>query len=137
MGAAGFLIEFLAEGAIEFLSDPFGCLDFVMGEQLAPVRAALGYGLLGAALGGLSLWLLPHHLIRPSELFPGVSLLLAPAAVGGGLYLWSLYRRGGAHSIGRLATWCAGSSLAFGLALVRFTVPCVFVVILSVIRAYP
>jgi hypothetical protein len=84
-----------------------------------PGLATFGYTLLGAALGGISAWLLPHRILRP---FPitGLSLILTPVAAGWGMQAWGNSRRRHGHAVTSLATWFGGGGLAFGIACVRY-----------------
>jgi hypothetical protein len=83
--------------------------------------AVVWFALLGFGGGLLTGVLLPSRLLDPG-VFPGVSLLVAPAAVGavmqvvGGL----LSRR--ARHVSHLATWYGGAAVGLGLASGRLVV---------------
>ena len=88
-------------------------------ENHHPAVAAAGLAVLGAGLGGASLWLFPTSLVGPGPV-PGASLLLAPLAAGAVMHAWGQYRRGRGHPTTNLATFAGGAAFAFGTALVRF-----------------
>lgn len=87
-------------------------------RESKPLVAALGYALLGAALGGASLWLWPQALIddslRIAQLIAGP--LLAGCMMAG---IGVLVRRRGLESV-RIESFFFGWLLAFSLSLVRF-----------------
>jgi hypothetical protein len=115
------MIEVLAGEASEFgfnwffkgLSEEFGTF-----EQKYPWIALLAFLLTGAGLGALSLFVLPHHLMRSTR-FHGISLFLSPLATG---YVMSLIgrklERGGQTS--HFAKFRYGFAFALGMALIRF-----------------
>jgi hypothetical protein len=88
-------------------------------ENRNPVLATIGYGLLGAILGGLSLWPLPTRLLAAAPV-SGISLVVSPVVMGIVMQLWGGLRRAQGHRTTNLATWYGGAAFAFGLALVRF-----------------
>jgi len=81
--------------------------------------AALGLFLLGAGLGGLSLFVWPQRVIKPGPV-PGLGLLISPLCVGGVMHAWGTYRRVLGHITTNLATFAGGAAFALGSALVRF-----------------
>ena len=84
-----------------------------------PLLACVGYVLLGAATGGLSLVLLPHPLFYPSRLH-GISLVVSPILTG--LAMWqvgSLLRTRNKKVI-RIESFWYGFTFAVGMAFVRF-----------------
>lgn len=85
-----------------------------------PSLAAVGYLILGALVGGLSVWLWPQRLFRNAPV-PGLSLLLSPLAGGAAMEAWGRYRRAGGHETTNLATFLGGAAFALAYALVRFT----------------
>ena len=119
------LLLFLLECGGDLLLEAF--LEFgIEGYQHArgrknrsPFVAALGYLLLGAALGALWVWLAPNRLLQGRTL-PGVSLILGPLAVGGVMEAWGRHRRAAGHATTNLATWYGGAAFALGIAIVRF-----------------
>lgn len=87
-------------------------------ENRDPVLATIGYWILGAVMGGLSLLMWPQRLVRPGPI-PGLSLVVGPVAVGFAMDAWGRYRRSSGHQTTNLATLYGGGAFAFGLALVR------------------
>ena len=83
-----------------------------------PVVAAFGYLTLGAAIGGVSLWLHAERLL-PRGSTPGFSLVIAPLIGGAAMHVWGRYRRSHGHTTTNLATFQGGAALLFGCALVR------------------
>ena len=83
-----------------------------------PWLAAVGYAVLGALLGGLSLWVMPELLIpEPGRV---LNLVIAPILVGlmmVGLGAWRA-RRG--DPVLRIDRFVYGYLFALALALVRF-----------------
>lgn len=80
------LLEFVFELLAEVLAEPLLSLIARAVASTLPQQwqqrawlAALGYFLLGLALGGLSVWLFPHHIVR-DPVIRGVSWLLSPLA---------------------------------------------------------
>src|SRR5688572_13638255 len=75
---AEFLLQVFAEALFELglhsLAEPFR-------KPPNPWLAALGYALLGAAAGGISLLLFPSHLVA-AETWRIVNLVVTPVAVG-------------------------------------------------------
>jgi len=84
-----------------------------------PVTAAIGYLLVGAAIGGLWGWLAPARVVSV-PLVPGASLLLGPLAAGAAMEAWGRYRRASGRATSNLATWYGGAAFALGIAIVRF-----------------
>ncbi|MEY8690246.1 MAG: hypothetical protein AB9M53_10285 [Leptothrix sp. (in: b-proteobacteria)] len=88
-------------------------------DAIHPALLWLGYAVMGAAAGGLSLLVLPHYLLR-AESARVAYLLLAPAAVGSGIAAIGTWRaRRGQPRIG-IDRWVYGATFAFAFALVRF-----------------
>jgi hypothetical protein len=83
------------------------------------VGASIGYFVVGASLGGLSLLVWPSRLLRPGPV-PGLSLILSPVCVGLTMQAWGRYRRARGRVTTTLATFPAGAAFALGTALVRF-----------------
>jgi hypothetical protein len=119
------LVEVLFEGLLEVLST--GVREWIIAERgesgegrsYHPVTAALGYLVLGACLGALSVWLLPHRLLAPPPV-PGLSLLVNPVAAGVAMEFWGRHRAARGYRTTNLATWLGGAALALGVSLVRF-----------------
>jgi hypothetical protein len=79
---------------------------------------APGLFLLGAVVGGLSLFLWPTAFWKPGPI-PGLSLILGPLGTGATMHVWGKSRRAGGHVTTNLATFAGGAAFAFGSALVR------------------
>jgi len=73
----------------------------------------------GALLGGVSLLFWPKAFVSRGPI-PGLSLILAPAAVGGVMHVWGGYRRRSGHATTTLASFAGGAAFALGAAVVRF-----------------
>jgi hypothetical protein len=106
------VFELLAELGLQCLAAPFQ-------RQSNPWLAALGYTILGAIIGGISLWLFPSHLVaaKPLRL---ANLAITPMLVGLGMSAigaWRAHRAQGALRIDRFA---CGYVFALRLALIRF-----------------
>ena len=120
------VLEVVAEALLQVL---FEAVASVLGRALhAPWRprqpvpllvAVVGYQLYGAALGGLSLWLAPHHLV-PDPQLRLLNLLVTPLVAGAAMAALGAWRvrRGQAHS--RLESFTYGSCFALAMALVRW-----------------
>ena len=109
--------EILLEGLLELGLE---ATQAALGRQNRdPVLATFGYLMLGATIGGLSIWLLPGRIL-PRAPRPGLSLVLSPVAAGAALELWGRHRRAHGQPTTNLATWHGGGALALGLALVRY-----------------
>lgn len=112
------VLEVFAEALLDLgLS---GLRDALGRRNRSPSLAAMGYLILGALVGGLSLWLWPQRLLRSGPV-PGLSLLLSPVAGGAAMEAWGRYRRGGGHATTNLATFLGGAAFALGYAMARFT----------------
>ena len=83
-----------------------------------PWLAVLGYLLAGAALGGLSLLVLPNYLVPPSGRM--ANGLLTPVAVGGVMMLMGAWRARRGQAVFRIDRFACGYLFAFSLASVRF-----------------
>ncbi len=86
-----------------------------------PVLAGLGYALIGALAGALSLLILPRRVL-PVVGVRGASLILAPLATGLLMKTYGDFRRRRGHTTTGLATFWGGAIFAFSMALVRFLV---------------
>jgi hypothetical protein len=85
----------------------------------APALAAFGLFLVGSLVGGLSLLIWPDRFL-PTSPIPGISLLIAPLAVGLIMHAWGRFRRSRGRVTTNLASVAGGAAFAFGTALVRF-----------------
>ena len=112
------LFEFALEAAFDLIFRAIAEV-FEISELTNPLLACVGYVLLGAATGGLSLLLYPHPLFHPSRVH-GISLLVSPILTG--LAMWqvgSLLRTKNKKVI-RIESFWYGFTFAAGMALARF-----------------
>lgn len=111
-----FLLQVLGEALMELgfhsLAEPFR-------SPPNPWLASLGYALIGAILGGLSLLIFPQHL-TPSGLARYANLILAPVAVGLCMVGMGAWRARRGDPILRIDKFSFGYLFALSLALVRF-----------------
>lgn len=121
----GLLLEFLLEMFLEVAGEVLlelgftGVKEALGRENRNPAIAAIGYLLLGSALGGLSLLIWPHRWMQRGTV-PGLSLVLGPFLSGAAMHFWGELRRAQGHNPTNLATFLGGAVFAFGVALVRF-----------------
>ncbi len=114
--------EFLLQLIVEIFAELIGQSTKRMWQRDVPfpaVLAALGYAALGAACGGLSLWLVPTLLLD----VPGLrlaNLLVTPVLVGALMGAMGAWRRRVGWARIRLDTFAFGFCFAFAMALVRF-----------------
>lgn len=81
--------------------------------------AVLGYLLLGALFGGLSLWLLPHPLTRDG--WPRLAnLVITPVLAGLAMTLLGLWRARRGDPVLRIDRFACGYLFALAVAVVRF-----------------
>ena len=124
------LLEILAEiffqAAFEFIVEYVGALVlraivavFDASEPGNTLLASLGYIILGAAAGGLSLLVFPHPLIHRSRV-PGVSLIVSPVLAGLGMSFVGLRRRRREKRVLQIESFSCGFAFALGMAVVRF-----------------
>ena len=108
------IFEVLAEIGFHSLKDPFRD-----SRPSHPLLAALGYGLLGALAGAVSVVLVPQALvIRPALRI--ANLILSPIAAGLVMSLLRSFRlRRGQAPVG-LDSFAYGYAFALAMALVRF-----------------
>jgi hypothetical protein len=83
------------------------------------VVAALGYFVIGVALGALSLLFWPQRFFKSGPI-PGLSLFISPAFVGAAMHAYGQWRRMRGRVTTNLATFVGGAAFALGTALVRF-----------------
>ena len=112
--------DVLLQFFFEIISEVFGhSIKGWFNKPCNPFVAALGYGLLGAAAGGISLWILPHSLIHRESwrifsviVTPVISALMM-VSVG-----WLRAREG--QSLIRLDRFGYAYIFAFVFGLVRY-----------------
>ncbi|MBK6942078.1 MAG: hypothetical protein IPH13_18010 [Planctomycetes bacterium] len=92
-----------------------------VGEAVAPRKpwlAAIGYALLGAIAGGISLQFFPAHLLQnPAARI--ANLLLTPLAAGAAMTGLGRWRRRKGQRIIQLDTFAYGCLFALAMAIVR------------------
>ncbi|MGA2048200.1 MAG: hypothetical protein ABSG96_10935 [Terracidiphilus sp.] len=112
------LIELVAEALTAFVVRAFRS---VFGESMAfgTILAALGYLMLGAVFGGLSVIILPHPLIHPTRIH-GASLVISPIVTGLIMAQIGLVRRRNDKDVLRIESFGYGFTLALGAAIARF-----------------
>lgn len=109
------VMQVVAELLVELGVRGFGKLSE---RRSNPIVAGIGYALLGAGLGGASVWLWPQALM--SDELRVVQLVLGPLLAGAMMAgIGALMRRRGKQAI-RLESFLYGWLLAFSLSLVRF-----------------
>lgn len=106
------VLEALVELGLHSLAAPFR-------KRPNPWFAAIGYALLGACCGGLSLWLIPDHLVE-TEHVRILNLVVTPIAVGLLMSLIGIWRAHRGQPLLRLDRFAFGYLFALSLALVRF-----------------
>jgi len=106
------LVETLAELGLHSLGEPFR-------RPPNPWLAGLGYAIFGAIAGGITLWLLPDHMVR-NEVLRKLNLLVTPLAAGGMMCLIGAWRARRGDDVLRIDRFAYGYVFALSLALVRF-----------------
>lgn len=109
--------EFLIQLVIEVLVE-MGLYRMAEGRERNPFFSALGYLLLGAILGALSLLVFPHYLVPPA--WRMANLVLTPVAVGYGMVLTGKRRARRGQTVPRIDRFVFGFLFAFSLGLVRY-----------------
>ncbi|TAK06720.1 MAG: hypothetical protein EPO39_08170 [Candidatus Manganitrophaceae bacterium] len=107
------LFEIVAELGLESLKAAFER------PNRHPVLASLGYLLLGAVFGGVTLFVRRGKFFQPGPM-PGLSLIVSPLCVGLIMEAWGRFRRDHGHTTTNLATFSGGAAFAFGTAIIRF-----------------
>ena len=110
------LLEIFGEGLLEL---GLSRIKEASGRQnRAPFVAAVGYFVLGAIVGAISIWVWPQRLLRRTSV-TGLSLLLSPLAGGAAMEAWGRYRRNQGHGTTNLATFLGGAAFSLACAIVR------------------
>lgn len=109
--------EFLIQLVIEVLVE-LGIYRMSEGRERNPFFSALGYVLLGAILGALSLLIFPDYLVPPA--WRTANLVLTPVAVGFGMVLTGKLRARRQQAVPRIDRFVFGYLFAFSLGLVRY-----------------
>jgi hypothetical protein len=115
-GLVEFLIQIVGEVLIELglhaLKEPFRA-------EPRPWIAALGYVLIGTAVGGLSLPLLPRHLV-PAGPLRVLNLVTSPIAAGVFMSIIGYWRARRGDAVFQIDRFLYGFLFAAAVALVRF-----------------
>lgn len=111
--------EFLLQIAIEILVElGFHSIREPFQREVNPPVAIAGYAILGAALGGLSLLILPHLLVP--ERWRILNLLFGPVLAGLVMVGVGAVRSRKGQSLLRIDRFAYGYIFALALAVVRF-----------------
>ncbi|MCX6875107.1 MAG: hypothetical protein NTW21_15045 [Verrucomicrobia bacterium] len=106
------IVEALFELGLQSLSAPFR-------RKPSPWLATLGYTILGAVAGGLSLWVFPTRFIAaPAGRL--ANLVLTPLAAGAVMAALGAWRRRRDQDLIRLDRFAFGFLFALAMTLVRF-----------------
>jgi hypothetical protein len=119
-----FLFELIGEIIIQFIAEAAAeagmhSLSDARSYKASPWLAGVGYALFGAIAGGITLWLLPEHLVR-NEVLRKLNLLVTPLAAGGLMCLMGAWRARRGDTLLRIDRFAYGYVFALSLALVRF-----------------
>lgn len=115
---AEFLLQFVLEVAVE-LGLHAARVMAREDAQVHPALAVVGYVIVGAGLGWLSLLIFPERIVANAPL-PGVSLVVAPVLAGLGMSAIGWLRRRNDGRVIRLDRFSYGFLFAFTIAVVRF-----------------
>lgn len=107
-----FFVEVLAEFGLQALAAPFR-------RDGNPWLAALGYTVFGAAAGGLSLLVFPHHFVGGLQLRL-VNLAVTPVSAGLMMCLVGRWRAKRGDELLRIDRFAFGYLFAVALGLVRY-----------------
>lgn len=107
--------ELIAELIGRSLKEPFR-----RPEPVHPWLAAIGYGIFGATVGAISLWLLPSLFIS-AQWLRIVNLIVTPLVSGLMMERLGAWREMKDQETIRLDTFVYGFVFALSMALVRFT----------------
>ncbi len=119
-----FLFEIFGEILIQVVAQVLAeaglhTLDDWRNYKANPWLAGLGYALLGAIAGAITVWLLPHYMVH-NEVLRKLNLLVAPLAAGGMMALLGAWRAKRGDPVLRIDRFAFGYVFALALALVRF-----------------
>jgi hypothetical protein len=88
-------------------------------NAISPVLAAAVYLLLGVIFGAVSVFVIPHPIMRPARIH-GISLIVSPVITGLIMsQVGVLLRRNGKEAV-RIESFAYGFTFALGVAAVRF-----------------
>jgi hypothetical protein len=105
------VVEVLVELGLVSLTEPFQ-------RKPNPLLSAIGYGCIGAILGGVSLAVFPNNFVAQSLRL--ANLLLTPIAVGIAMTAVGYWRSSRGDPVLRIDKFFYGYLFALALALVRF-----------------
>lgn len=108
------VFEALAEVGFRSLREPFR-----RPRPLHPFLAAVGYAILGALAGALSLWIFPANFIEPPALRLA-NLICAPVAAGLAMGALGAWRRRRHEDLIRLDRFSYGYLFALAMAAIRY-----------------
>jgi len=119
-----FLFELIGEIVIQFAAEAMAeagmhSLFDKKAYKPNPWLAGLGYALFGAIAGGITVWLLPNHMVH-NEILRKLNLLVTPLAAGGMMTLMGAWRAKRGDPVMRIDRFAYGYVFALSLALVRF-----------------
>jgi hypothetical protein len=121
-------VEPIIELILEFLIQVGGEILFELGLRplVEPFRrapnpwlAAIGYAVFGAAVGGVSLWLFPRHMVVGAA-WRLANLLITPLAVGLCMSMLGAWRAKRGQPLIRIDRFSYGYLFALCFAAVRF-----------------
>lgn len=117
------LIQFVAEVVIQIVAELLAelglrSLKTRFEKPPNPWLAALGYALLGGALGGVSLWLLPQH-VTPAGIGRVAVLVFVPLLAGLAMAALGAWRARRGQVLLRIDRFSYGYLFALAFALVR------------------
>ncbi len=84
-----------------------------------PVMAALGYGILGLIIGGISLLIFPNSFVKSADIRT-FTLILSPIVAGLMMLSLRAYRIKHGKNATRIESFFYGSLLALGVSAVRY-----------------
>ena len=122
-GLIEFLGELLLQACGELIAEAIGHLlkgPFRHSRPIRPRLAAIAYCIFGAAVGAMSLWLVPALLISTHWLRIA-NLILTPVISGLVMARLGAWRKGRDEETIRLDTFAYGFLFALAMALVRFS----------------
>ena len=88
-------------------------------DRAHPMTASIGYLMVGAGLGWISVLIHPERIVPLAGLH-GISIVVAPLAFGLVMQGMGAVRRAAGHPTTWLATFGGAAALAFAAAVVRF-----------------
>ena len=116
------ILQFLIEFLIIVVPDlGLACLahTFKRPPLRNPVIAAMGYGVLGVIIGGISLLIFPASFAQSSDVRLAI-LILAPIAAGFLMAFLRVYREKRGKPVSRIESFIFGAIIALGISSVRY-----------------